>query len=308
MLRYLLLILICFNVFAQDSQENTLQIGAGALQNDKTMEALIQVKTNFVIDSGANSYFVLIRMNADGSIAKNEFNYIDFEMRALGFGGQVSDDLGIFKAYLEGTLLNYHYQRNIQIDMEKMYTLNLLGIRFGGEVKFTENIKLLAETALDFAGVALSSQRASDLAKMTSSGLNTTSAFRAELSLLLYNRFKLTAGVKAQSISANGYTYDTGRDICNTVEDGYGWTDDDGDYHWIKTGEHTECHDEILTHYQEFWDSKTTYFSFMAQITKRLSLFGKAQYSIFKMSDETGSFSSGNTGKWSYMFGAVYKF
>lgn len=303
-----ILLLTSTGIFAQSSEDNMIQIGSGAMQTDQTMEALIEVKTNFVIDQSRNSYFVLVRMNADGSISKNEFKYIDLEMRALGFGGQASDELGIFKAYLEGTLLNFHYQRNVSIDLDKMYTLNLLGVRVGGEVKFTENIKLMGEAAVDFAGVALSSQRSSDLARMTSTGLHSNSSFHAELSLLLYNRFKITAGVMGTNISANGYEYKTGREICETVEDGYGWTDDDGDYHWIKTGQHQECHDEVLTNYQEHWSTKSTYFGFMAQITKRLSVFGKAQYAIFKMDDETGVMSNSSKNQWQFMFGAVYKF
>ncbi|MFZ4715759.1 MAG: hypothetical protein ACOYL6_18695 [Bacteriovoracaceae bacterium] len=294
--------------FAQATDGNLIEIGAGGTSaNDGTIEALIQVKGNLIHQYSKNGYFIIVRIKADGSISGKDFSYVDMEMHALGVGGQWEDDLGVFSGFVEGSLLNINYQRNLALDMDHMMTLNLVGLRIGASVQITDNIKIMAEASMDLASVALSSKRSSDLMSMTKAGLNDGEHFKAELAVILAKKIKIAVGVSSQNISANGYEYKTGTQTCNEVSEGYWSTDYYGNDQWVSTGSHTECTDDTATNYQESWKSRSTYVMVMAQLTKHLSIFAKANYSVFEMTDETLVMANSQAQGWRFMFGVVYQ-
>jgi hypothetical protein len=273
-----------------------ITIGGGAMSTDNTVEALIKVDAT--VTGGASDeggYFVLVRMKTDTAISSGKFNYVDIEIQALG-GGFQTDPNDQFGAWIEASLFNFSYQRNIAITNQQSYRLSLFAMRIGGHAEITENVKVLLKMGFEIGSTLF------DVAKTDNTGISDDSwgsrsadGTQIELSLELFKRMRITVGQKTDSF------YALGEEVYSHTEC-YDTYDEDGWY----TG--TDCDDIYYTDYDEFWKVKKKYVEVSYKINRRLSLFFEASYNIMYLKDETGFFQDSEVGMWQMLFGISFTF
>lgn len=273
-----------------------LEIGGGSVTSKNTIEALIRVNTNVTYDRYDGSYYVLVRMNADGSISKNNLNYVDFELHALGAGFNVEGTY--LNTFVEGTLLNINYQRNVSINMNDQLLISLVGIRGGATLEVHEDLKILAESAVDFVALGVSSKRVSDSATLSSQGSSGGLAYRVQLAVELMKRFRIAAGVEGSIVSGKGTTYNTGAVVCNTYYDYW--------YSGYYYSNYSYCYDQTATDYAQTFTTRSSYLSVSAQITERLKAFGKVAYNVYTIKDVSREIENSQNYGWNFLFGVTY--
>lgn len=281
------------DVEAEDGQ--LIEIGAGvSSQRGNTVDALIKVSTNVTSDTSYGAYYVLVRMNADGTISAGNLNYVDFELHALGAG--ISTDNVALNGFLEATLLNINYQKNLSINLQDQLLVSLVGIRGGATLEVHEDLKVLAESAVDFVALGVSSKRASDAASLAPnrSGL----AYRVQIAVELMKKFRIAAGVEGSITQGKGTTSKTGAVVCDTYYDYYSY----GYYY----STYTYCYDVTQTNYAQTFTSRSAYLSVAAQITDRLKAFGKVAYNVYSIKDYSQEVQSSHDASWMFMFGLSY--
>ncbi|MFZ4714295.1 MAG: hypothetical protein ACOYL6_11300 [Bacteriovoracaceae bacterium] len=280
---------------------NSIEVGAAALSNgNQGMEAILHISTNVTSEGNkSDGYYVIVRMQADGSITEGNFSYVDLSMNALGWG--IATDEAVYNGFIEATLLNINYKRNLAIDLDHQMTISLVGIRLGGSVEVTDNVKILAETALDFASLGMSSKRASDAASLSHEGYNAGVNARISVAVEMFKKVRIELGIKGSTVAGKGVQYYTGTVTCNTYTDGY--YDSWGYYH---SSTQTRCYNDTAIDYQQTWKQKELYLSFVAKITENLKAFGKASYNVYSVSDRTATVANSSNNGWMFMIGASY--
>ncbi len=281
-----------------------VEIGIGANASNEAVTALFRVDAQYEIAGGEyapSTHFIVARIKANGSIESGDFNYIDVEVTGPGVAGRWGNEL--VQGYIEGNLVNYKFKRDIALDMGHHLSINLIGLGGGFSVTPVKNLKLFLNVAVDFLTLSMASQRASDGMAMYRQGKESGSNGAFELGVVIADKIRIAFGQRSHDFRTNGYEYDTGRESCS--EDGYWEEDIWGDSYWVSEGT-VSCYPVMETNYQEYWQHKETYVEIKAQLTKRLSVFSRASYSIYRVADETGSFQGSENASWKFLFGVSY--
>lgn len=273
-----------------------ITIGGGAMSSENTVEALIKVDAT--ITSGADDeggYFILVRMKTDAAVNSGEFKYVDIEVQALGGGFQTAPN-DRFGAFIEASLLNLSYQRNIAITNQQSYRLSLFGMRIGSHAEINENVKFLLKMGFEVGSTLF------DVAKTNGSGISDDSwglrsadGTHIEASLELFKRLRITVGQKTNAFYALGEEYYSHTECYDTYDED-GWYDGQ------------VCDDVYYTDYDEFWKVKKKYIEVSYKINRRLSVFFEAGYNIMYLKDETGFFQDSKVGMWQMLFGISFTF
>lgn len=291
-----LLVLMTQVSFAQ--VKNRVELGLGGLKTASYIDYLVQVTNTFTAgeESGQEDFFIMIKVNADAAFSKKELTYMDFSFEVVP-SADVYDD-GQTRLYAGYNLVTFKQQKNIDIDQSNQYLLSLVGFRFGGHHKFEESdVKLFGQVSVDLLSVLFDSKRHSDGVALSGKeyGSRMASSINAFLGVDFKEKLRIVMGADIMKTQALGYEVDTGLESCTPVYDEYGY------YLWH------DCVPITEFVYDEEWISSKLHLQATYNITKAISVFGRASYNIFKMNDYTEYFPSSYNSQWQFMIGAKVK-
>ncbi|MCB9091011.1 MAG: hypothetical protein H6621_11795 [Halobacteriovoraceae bacterium] len=240
--------------------------------------------------------FFIVRMKAEGAFNSNYISSLSTKISTLEYDVTVEDSANFFMS-IGFTVLDFNYERNIDIDQDSSVSLTAMGVRLSSEVYDNRgNKKLFLNAAFSGFGLFLESQRRSDGVRLSPKEVGGRDVFTYDVSgtYFVTDRFQITVGVQGQNFYADGETYYVSH--CGWRYDSYY----DEDY-W-------DCWDEPETDYDEFHRYSKTYLKLVYQITPSLAVFGEASLRKFSVTDQTGFFENSKNRMPYFGVGVKYQF
>jgi|GEM_PF-7115041 len=284
--------LLCFfalNTFAQYTPRVDLGLG---LQNVGDYVDVL-IKSEGYLHRGTGYYVVTFK--AEGAAGNSGISSISLETSLLKIQIEEINSNGYFYAGL--SLLDYQFNRNIDIDQRGTHTLTAIGMRAGGGLVLDKqnNIKLFAKAALSLGGLLKQSTRLSDTAKFSNTGRRRASTYSAELGAT-FKKLSVSTGVRGQLLKGKGTSFYSYTE-CYPVYDSY----------WDEY--YTECDDVYDTEFDEFNEFREFFVKLSYDITNKFSVFAKYMKRSYEVIDysqpqEFDSFNSANY----FQVGVKYKF
>ncbi len=294
-----LLVILSTSVFAQYTPR--VDVGLGLQQVGDSVDVL--VKSSGYLYSGKGGYFekyYILTFKGEGAINSDQLTSVKLEVSLLK-GDYIHDSVGSTKGYLGFSFLDYKYTKNIDIDEGGTHTLNVVGIRAGGETSLdgTGNIKLFAKAALSFGGIFQKATRISDGQGLSGEGASGAISYNIEAGLKAKvfkdKLFTASVGINGHSALGKGEWYYT-HTVCNEYYDDY------YDEFYIT------CNDQYAVDYDEFHSFRETFLNLSLQISNRATIFAKVARRSFSVTDQTGVISESKNSATYYQVGARYKF
>ena len=257
--------------FAQYSPENRLtpstellEIGGGvAFLSDRPVDAFFRV--DYAADAGRRmgSHFIVVRTNTTATLGENGVRYLDLHVNSLGWeNGDAVNGYGL-------TLLNLDIQRNVATNQGVSLRVTFLGVHAQLETQVEPNLNFILRASADLIGLGYT-QRLSDGASLV--GLGTGASIEA--ALRINQRFRIAFGDELGLTSGKPREV-YGGDQCDTV------------YTYGRA--YTSCYNTTGTRWDDQRLTNSAYLNFTADIIRNLQAFGEARYSIYSVSDATGS-------------------
>ncbi|HTL13175.1 MAG TPA: hypothetical protein VL588_11845 [Bdellovibrionota bacterium] len=264
---------------------NMIEVGAGAAASTQgSIEALFRVNAQGAVDQGGGQSFILAKITGDAAFGSDGLTYVDMEFESLGWHWGDQND------YVDAHVLGVNVQRNVNINNDVTARFTLLGLRGGFSDQLSPDVKLILDGAIDLLSLSYT-KRVSDGADLLGWG----AGLQGEAGVELFDRVRITLGEKlGTTLGSPEQVYAGVR--CDTYGDGYNAT--------------TICQDDYVTKWNDVRVNSSTYLSIIGQLTKSLSLFGRASYNLYSVSDQTaGSGTPPSTnGEFQFVLGATYKF
>jgi hypothetical protein len=289
------LFLITQTSFAQ--VKNRLELGAGGMKSAEYVDFLVKVSNRLTIgeESGEEDFFIIVKVSADAAMNSKLLSYLDFSFEVAPSVDLYDDEQT--RIYLGYNLVSFKHQKNIDIDQAYQYQLSVVGFRAGGHHEFDESkIKLFGQVSVDLLSVVFDAKRASDGVALSGKeyGKRQSSGINAFMGVDIKERVRIVLGGELMKTKALGYEVATGGETCTD------YYDDFGDYLY------SDCVSNSEFVYDESWMSGKLYAEATVNITKSLSVFGRASYNVFRMNDVTEYFPSSSNAQWQFMLGAKY--
>lgn len=288
------LILVTQTSFAQI--KNRLELGVGGMKSAQYIDFLVRVSNGLTIgeETGEDDLFIIVKVNADAALDDKILSYLDFSFEVAPAYDVFDNEQS--RIYLGYNALSYKQQKNIDIDQANQYLLSVIGFRVGGHHEFDQSkIRLFGQLSVDLLGVVFDSQRSSDGVALSGKeyGQRRANGVNAFIGLDIKEKVRIVLGADLMYTNALGYQAWTG-EVCGT------YTDEWGDSYY-------SCSDTLETHFDEKWFSSKLHAEVTVSLNKALSIFGRASYNVFKMTDRTEYFPSTENSQWQFMLGAKYK-
>lgn len=253
---------------AGDSSMFDIGVGAGAayLGDDVPLEALFRVDLVVRGNSTFDSKFVIMRTDGEMTVGTEGVRYVDLNFDVAEWKVGAPDMWGSF------TAVGVDVERNVPLNQDLSVRVSFLGLK--GKIDFNpgDDAVVYVKGAADLLALGYMSSHYENSA---ASGYNT--AFDLELGVKILKKVRISVGEDFQALLAkprrvySGYGCDT--DV---------YYDDYGSYTY------TECGDQYETVYDERRTVSNTRLSVVADITKNLQFFGRANYLIYSVRDNTG--------------------
>ncbi|MFW5887216.1 MAG: hypothetical protein ACOCUH_00275 [Bacteriovoracia bacterium] len=319
-MRFLLLLLI-FAVLPVQAQ--MIEFGTGVTNSSQgDASFLVKVEGDFSTDKDEDVRWVLIKFDAEMANNGGKIDYMDVEFRALGaefnYDNYV-DEVSRYRSFIGANLLSGDFERNMSVGKKRSMRISLLGVSTGVEYKNDySKIEVMANLAVDFLTLSFDQMR-SDGA--TASHIGDRAGGKVDFDIMMkVGNFRITFGHEREFVYTNGDTYYTGNVVCDYYDYDPYYDDqyydpyyDDPyydpyyyDYSYYGTG-YSRCYDETVTDYKERWIDNETYLTVAYDITKNLSVFGRASYNVYKVSSRTGDFANTKNAAWQFVVGVNYK-
>ena len=253
---------------AGDRSMFDIGVGAGAayLGDEIPLEALFRVDLVVRGSSTFDSKFVIMRTDGEMTLGSEGVRYVDLNFDLAEWKVGAPDMWGSF------TAVGVDVERNVPLNQELSVRVSFLGLK--GKIDFNpgDDAVVYVKGAADLLALGYMS---SHYENSTSSGY--TTAFDLELGVKILKKVRISVGEDFQALLAKprqvyaGYGCDT--DV---------YYDDYGSYSY------TECGDQYETVYDEKRIVSNTRLSVVADITKNLQIFGRANYLIYSVRDNAG--------------------
>jgi len=202
------------SLFAQYSPApNTKELGLGLRKVGDRVEVLFRVKSH-AFNRSVNydtSKIYLITFEVEGSLDGTSLPYLSVNASLADYGIDLSSDR--FQSEFGISLLNLNYKRDIHIDVDQMYQLNVVGLRYDAsvEVGSKKNIRIFAHAASSFLGVLFGAQdtlSGLDINQNSADlGATDSRSYNLELGVELQRKYKISVGVQGQTMKTLGETY-----------------------------------------------------------------------------------------------------
>jgi len=300
-MKLLLSMLVMFSLSSFAQYTPKVDVGLGLQKVGDSVDVLI--KSSGYLHAGNGQYFekyYLMTFKGEGALNSGDLTSVKLEV-SLFKGDVIHNNSGNSKSYAGFSFFDYKYTRNIDINEGGTHTLNIIGMRAGGETSLdgTGNVKLFAKAALSFGGIFQKSTRISDGQGMSGRGMN---------SALSYN---LEAGLKAKVFKDKLLTATIGMNGHTALGNG----------EWVYS--HTECNEYYDAYYDEFFIAcddrysidfdefhrfKELFVSLSMQVSNRATVFAKAARRTFSVKDQTGVITGSKNSAAYYQIGVQYKF
>ncbi|MBI2606170.1 MAG: hypothetical protein HYW49_08835 [Deltaproteobacteria bacterium] len=288
------------SAFAQTAgdDDNMIQIGGGAMNGPKAIEALFRVNGSSKIPlDGDNDapYFIVARINMDMTAGSGGVPFIDLQFDGIGY--ETGNDDMFSKNFVSFSLLNLDLQKDLAINNELSYRISFIGIKAGAEGYLSEDAKIAIKGALDLLGFALS-ERASDGSRTDGAG---GYGLSGEIGFKFFEKYHVAFGEKFGATFSDGIQYVDGIE-CHTSYNHYG--NGYSGYGYSST----YCKDRIVTDYRQHRYTSRTYLNLAADLTKNLQAFGQVSYNVYKVRDRTGKVAASTNSALAFKLGVAYKF
>ncbi len=185
------------------------------------------------------------------------------------------------------SLLDYQYNKNIDINQGGTATLTVLGVRAGGAVSLNDenSMKLFVNTAASFGGILLNTERMDDGQGHTGLGRSGATTYDAELGLIV-KKLKFSVGVRGQNIRSQGYD----------------------EYYGVQCDRYYGCYDVFGTEFSEHHRFRELFVKLVWKISPRFQVYGKVASRRYKVDDYYGVIDSSNDSATYLQVGAKYRF
>ena len=288
------LFLVTQSSFAQ--VKNRLELGTGGMKSAEYVDLLVKVSNRLTIgeESGEEDFFIMVKVSADAAMNSQLLSYLDFSFELVPSLDIYDDEQT--RIYLGYNLVSFKQQKNIDIDQAYHYQLSVVGFRAGGHHEFNESqVKLFGQVSVDLLSVVFDAKRASDGVALSGKeyGQRNSTGINAFLGLDIKEKVRIVLGGDVTETKALGNEVPTGDISCTDYYDDFGYL-------------YSDCYDITTTIYDEGWLSSKMYAEASVNITKSLSVFGRASYNVFRMNDATQYFPSSSNSRWQFMLGAKY--
>jgi len=254
-----------------------IEVGGGAahLGDSTSIEALIRVRAEIGSDTSfiSGDRFILVRVNADGTVGLDGVRFIDIDFETLGYEWKGHNEFTMAGL----SVINGSLDRNLPINNAMTVSLNFLGIKGGFGGHLTPEIEGYLRGAINLLGIAYSERLADGQANTGSS-----SGLQIEAGLQILKKFRIAIGHEVKSVNNDPFTYETGGYSCDTYYS-------DNDYY---SSSYTSCSPDTNTVYLERRVLNDTSLTLVAELTRNLQLFGEVHYNIYSVISDTGEFNS----------------
>lgn len=277
--------------------KNRLELGVGGMKSAEYIDFLVKVKNTLTVgeESGNEEFFVMVKVSADAALGGKQLSYLDFSFEVAPSVDLYDDEQT--RVYLGYNLLTFKHQKNLDVDQANQYHLSLVGFRAGGHHEFEESkLKVFGQISVDLLSVVFDAKRSSDGVALSGKeyGKRSSSGINAFLGLDIKEKVRIVLGADVMHTKALGYDVATGEVSCTDYYDDWGY--------YL----YSDCYDITESVYDEKWYSSKLYAEVNVNITKSLSVFGRATYNVFRMTDDTEYFPSSTNRQWQFMLGAKY--
>ncbi len=272
---------------ADDSMFN-IGVGAGVAQlgDSIPLEALFRVD---LVARGGNSFdsrFVIVRTSGEMTAGTEGVRYVDFSFDLAEWKAGASDMWGSV------TAIGVDVQRNVPINQELNVRVSFLGLK--GKIDFNpgDDAVVYVKGAADLLAMGYMS---SAYDRSEASGYS--SGFDVELGVKILKKIRIALGEDFQALLAKprrvyaGYGCDS-----NTYYDDYG------------SYTTTSCGDQYDTVYDEARTLSSTRLSVVADLTQNLQLFGRANYVVYSVRDDSGENPNTTDSGFQFFLGVNGKF
>lgn len=285
----------CFlvSMSAQAQFKNRLEFGPGVFQAAKGVDLLFRVENTSTIgeQSHANDFFVAVSVKGDAAFGSNKFTYLDFSFQTL-LGGDIEGDQG--RIYLGYTPVSATYEKNLYNDLDYITKVSFVGFKVGGQVNVGDEkaLQLFAQASIDLFGF-YDVKRRQDGAALSPArfGDRYREGANVQVGAEWNHKIRVTLGADFQTIGAVGVP--DGTESCNIYYDDYGYP-------------YELCTE--VTSYLERWQRNKFFVETSVNLNRSLSVFGRASYGVFSLTDDTGYFPNSSDKKWNFEVGAKYRF
>lgn len=297
-MKFLILILMLCNIaYAQYTPNPRADLGLGLQKVGDYVDVLFQTKGYFSKSNSDIGKYYILRFKAEGAANSEFISSVSTEISLVD--SNVTFEEGSSYLTFGVSLLDYQYNRNIDINQFGTHSLTLVGLKAVGAVSLDNksNVRLFAKAAISTVSLFMQSERYDDGVQISGRefGERNATTYNAELGLQLYKKFKISYGIKGQQLNALGESYYTG-EVCQEYYDSY------YDEYYLS------CYDTYATDYRERHGLFIQYLKVSLALTDRLSLFGKYARRTFFISDDTGFFESSINSANYFQLGASYRF
>lgn len=297
-----LLIMITFLLSSAVTADSPIvRVGSGITSGGEgnSIDFLLSLQADAAVGVGYEDrdFILILTLSSDGAIS-SDMSYVDININALGYR-YAEEFFSGHSAFVDATALNFHYHRNLNLGLDNMYRLSLIGIRTGGELSFNDdNLVAFAELGFDLGAVALGA--ASEDARMSrDSGI--TSGFGAHLQagLELFRQLRIEIGTSVDTHYGGGETRATGRIVCRDYRHFY------PDHHFYYAPLH--CYDEAVVDYNERAILNRSFLSITYALTENLRLATDTIFSVYRYDNVTDDRSDRDS-EWRFLLRLIYQF
>jgi hypothetical protein len=241
-------------------------VGAANLGDQVPVEAIF--RADLVATGGRvlGSRFVVVRTNGEFTLGEEGVRYVDFNFDLAEW------QMGSPDAWGSLTAVSLDVDRNIPLNQDLAVRLSFLGLK--GKVDFNpgDDVEVYIKGAADILALGYMS---SAYEESRASGYNT--GFDLELGVRILKKVRIAIGQEFQALFSKPRSVYAGIECStNTYYDEYG------------SYSYTKCGDAYRSVFDEVRMVSNTRLSILADLTRNLQLFGRANYIIYSVRDDTG--------------------
>ena len=276
------------NTHAADNSMFDIGVGAGVAQlgDSVPLEALFRVD---LVARGGNAFdsrFVIVRTNGEMTAGTEGVRYVDFSFDLAEW------KVGSPEMWGSATAIAVDVQRNIPINQELNVRVSFLGLK--GKIDFNpgDDAVVYVKGAADLLAMGYMS---SAYEKSDASGYS--SGFDVELGVKILKKVRIAIGEDFQALLAKPRKVYSGYGCDSTT-----YYDDYGSYTT------TSCGDQYDTVYDETRTLSNARLSIVADLTKNLQLFGRGNYVVYSVRDDSGEHPNTTDSGFQFFLGVSGKF
>jgi len=230
--------------------------------------------------------FVLVRTNGEFTVGTEGVRYVDFNFDLAEWRA------GSPEAWGSVTAVGVDVNRNIPVNQELSVRLSFLGLKGKVDINPGDDAVLYIKGAADLLAFGYMS---SAFEQSRSDGYS--SGFDLELGVRILKKVRISVGEDFQALLAKPRQVYAGI-ACNTDT----YYDDYGSVSY------TQCGDDYDTVYDELRIASSTRLSIVADLNRHLQLFGRANYVVYSVTDDTGVNPNTRDSAFQFFLGLTGKF